>query len=200
MATPSPPAKANEARGEVTPVSYVRRGIVFAAIALTGLLADLVSKELVFRWRGLPRANNEWWLIEGFCGIETSVNLGALFGMGQGWTWLFVSLSFVAAIGIVVWLFAFQAAKDWVLVIVLAMVLGGIFGNLYDRLGLWDAPPELKYGVRDWILFRFRQYTWPNFNIADSLLVCGAIWLVWHSYWVPDEQASTAAAVTAAKK
>ena len=188
------PAKVNEARADVAPIFYMRRGIVFAAIACAGLFTDLASKEIVFRGRGLPRPNNEWWFIEGFCGIETSVNHGALFGMGQGWTWLFVSLSLVAAVGIVVWLFAYKAAQDWVLVIALAMIWGGILGNLYDRLGLWDAPPEFKYGVRDWILFRFRQYTWPNFNIADALLVCGAIWLVWHSSGVPEEPPTAAVA------
>jgi signal peptidase II len=70
------------------------------------------------------------------------------------------------------------------------VITGGILGNLYDRLGLWDhrgLPPELHHGVRDWILFvwpevRLRIFNpWPNFNLADSLLVCGAILLVLHA-------------------
>ncbi len=171
------------------------RAVLFTLIASSGLGADLVSKEIVFRWRGLPQPNHEFWLIEGFVGIETAVNKGALFGMGQGWTSLFVTLSIAAAIGIVVWLFVFKAAQDWVLTLALAVVLGGILGNLYDRLGLWDAQGnlDLQYGVRDWILFRFRQYTWPNFNIADSLLVCGAGWLMWHSFWLPQSEQAEAA-------
>jgi signal peptidase II len=36
--------------------------------------------------------------------------------------------------------------------------------------------------VRDWILVQWsNQWRWPNFNIADSLLVVGAIALVWHA-------------------
>ena len=112
--------------------------------------------------------------------------------MGHGWTWLFVTLSIAAAIGIVVWLFVFKAARDWVLCLALAVVIGGILGNLYDRMGLWDAPPEWRYGVRDWILFRFQSHTWPNFNIADSLLVCGALWLVVHSFLQPAEEKAAA--------
>ncbi len=169
---------------------------MFAVIASVGFLADLLTKYLVFHWRGLPRGNNEYWLIENlgglYVGIETSVNHGALFGMGHGWTPLFVTLSIAAAIGIVVWLFWFKAARDLTLMLALALVLGGILGNLYDRMGLWDAPPEWKYGVRDWILFRFQGRTWPNFNIADSLLVCGAGWLMWHSLWLPKDQAVAA--------
>lgn len=181
METPSHLVKSHVSPSEPN-ISYLSRVFLFAAIAISGALIDLVSKELVFRWRGLPRRNNEWWIIQDFCGIETAVNHGAVFGMAQGWTWLFVSLAVVATIGILVWLFVYRGAKDLILTITLAMIWGGIVGNLYDRLGLWDAPPDLRYGVRDWILFRFRGHTWPNFNIADSLLVCGALWLVWHSY------------------
>jgi signal peptidase II len=61
--------------------------------------------------------------------------------------------------------------------------MGGIGGNLYDRLGLWqnpENPGEWRNEVRDWILLRYQEFTWPNFNVADSLLVCGAFLLVWH--------------------
>ena len=130
-----------------------------------------------------PRAGNEWWIWEGYVGIETTLNPGALFGMGAGFVHVFSLLSVVAAIGILVWLFLFGAAREWPLTIALGCVMGGIGGNLYDRLGLWAVPGDATARVcqvREWILFRFGDYTWPNFNIADCLLVCGSILLVWH--------------------
>jgi signal peptidase II len=138
----------------------------------------------------LPRAGNVWWLIEGRLGIETSVNTGALFGMGAGYWWLFALLSVAAASGIVTWLFVLGAARDRWLNVALASITGGILGNLFDRLGLWDSqglPPAFAHGVRDWILFVWPEIKlqifnpWPNFNIADSLLVTGAIMLVVHA-------------------
>jgi len=54
-------------------------------------------------WRGLPRVGNEWWLIDKRLGIETSLNPGALFGMGAGWWWLFALLSVIALAGIMTW-------------------------------------------------------------------------------------------------
>jgi signal peptidase II len=36
--------------------------------------------------------------------------------------------------------------------------------------------------VRDWILLRYGQFTWPNFNIADSLLVVGTGMLLWSGF------------------
>lgn len=150
----------------------------------------------MFAWRGLPRANNEWWIVEGYFGIETSVNRGALFGMAPGYWWLFATLSVLAAGGILTWLFVYGAARDRWLTIALACVTAGILGNLYDRLGFWDStglPQDFAHGVRDWILFRYKHYTWPNFNIADSLLVTGAIMLVAHALLWRDDKKPTAA-------
>jgi signal peptidase II len=83
-----------------------------------------------------------------------------------------------------VWLFYFGAAADRWLTVLLGCVMAGVLGNLYDRLGLhgdtWLYPQERlgepAYAVRDWILLQWNaQYRWPNFNIADALLVVSAI-------------------------
>ncbi len=176
------PAKSGTTRE--TTSSLAKSGIAFTSLAIFGCAADLVTKESVFRWRGLPGELPPWWLWENYVGIETAVNEGALFGMGAGFGFVFAILSIVAAIGIVVWLFLFGAARSFWLSCALGLVMGGIGGNLYDRLGLWWKPgmPETwKSGVRDWILFRYQTYTWPNFNIADSCLVIGAFLLAIHS-------------------
>src|SRR5687767_7448751 len=57
------------------------RYFIYFGLAIVGCAADLFTKQAVFRWRGLPRPGNVWWLVEGRFGIETSVNPGALFGM-----------------------------------------------------------------------------------------------------------------------
>jgi signal peptidase II len=166
------------------------RYFVYFALAALGVGLDLWTKHAIFKWRGLPRHDNIYWLIDHRFGIETSVNPGALFGMGAGFWPLFASLSVIALTGIIVWLFVFRAALDRWITVALGLVSGGILGNLYDRLGLWDTTgliPELKHGVRDWILFVWPEIKlqifnpWPNFNIADSLLVTGAIMLVVHA-------------------
>jgi len=99
--------------------------------------------------------------------------------------WVFAALAIVALLGILYWLFFAGAAHDGLLTVALASVMGGVLGNLYDRLGLYRAPWKQdgrEFGVRDWILFCYEDWVWPNFNIADSMLVCGAALLVWHAF------------------
>ncbi len=168
------------------------RIIVFALIAAAGCALDLWTKDWIFDRLGMPGQAAPIVLWPGVFSLTTSLNEGALFGLGQGMTFVFAGLSIVAAVGIIYWLFAMGAARDWVLAISLAAIMGGIFGNLYDRLGFpgltWNYPEERigepVYAVRDWLHFRLESangdvlFDWPVFNIADSLLVTGSILLV----------------------
>jgi signal peptidase II len=160
------------------------RFFIYIGLTLIGTVADLLSKEWVFAARGLPGVLPPWWLIEPYVGIETAVNQGALFGMGQGKGWLFAILSVFAGIGILVWLFRFKACLSMWITVTMGLVSGGIIGNLYDRLGIPSLPEPFQGGVRDWILFTYQGYVWPNFNIADSLLVVGAVMLGIHSFFM----------------
>jgi signal peptidase II len=163
--------------------------IVYTLVVAIGCILDLSTKQLVFAWLGLPVGDPQqhtFWIVPGYVGIQTAVNQGALFGMGQGMSLWFAVLSVAAFVGIAYWLFWRKAAHDLLLTVSLSMISGGILGNLYDRLGLWhnaDVLDRFQYGVRDWILFQFQQYAWPNFNLADSLLVCGAGLLLWHAFF-----------------
>jgi len=178
-------------------VSAVPKSRYLLFIALTGIGAalDLWTKSWAFAWLPPPTpanaTNHTHWVWQDFFAIQTTVNQGALFGVGQGYSLAFALLSVVAAIGILWWLFIAGAAKDLLLTISLGSVMGGIIGNLYDRLGLWHAADVFaghKNGVRDWILFTYQdRYHWPNFNIADSLLMCGAGLLIWHAFTQPPE-------------
>ncbi len=156
------------------------RYVLFFTLAAAGCAIDLATKSYMFDWLGGPGEGGVHWLIEGIFGFETALNRGALFGMGQGMVWLFALMSFLALGGIGWWLVRFRAIDDWLLTFTLGLVCGGVLGNLYDRLGIWSGYEV--YAVRDWIRVSYQGHVWPNFNIADSLLVCGAALLIWHSF------------------
>jgi len=170
------------------------RCLVFLLLAFFGCALDLATKTWMFNRLGMPGpANRTWWIWDKVFGFQTSINEGPLFGRGQGMGPLFAGLSIVAAIGIFFWLFFAGGASDWLLTIALGCIMAGIFGNLYDRLGLpglkWNglngphAFGDPVYAVRDFILVMIGPWHWPNFNLADSFLVCGAALLVYHALY-----------------
>jgi signal peptidase II len=116
--------------------------------------------------------------------------------------WYFAAVSFIALCAIPLWLFKFGAASDFWVTVALAAITAGVIGNLFDRLGLpgldWgilyeQREGEAVYAVRDWILFQINdQWRWPNFNLADSYLVCGAAVAMLRTLWVPDSSTNSA--------
>lgn len=167
------------------------RYLLFLVLALGGCAADLWTKSWIFSWPELQPQGAAYWLWEGHAGFQLSLNRGALFGMGQGMVWLFALMSLVAGMAIPLWLFWGRAGHDRLLTAALGCVMGGVLGNLYDRLGLASFPESprwegAQFAVRDWILWQWNdRWTWPNFNIADSLLVCGVALALFHVFRQP---------------
>ena len=165
----------------------VNRYPLFFGLAAGGCLVDLVTKGLVFSRLGMPPSPTIW-IVENILGLRTSLNEGALFGFGQGFSAVFAVVSVVAAVFVLYWLFGMGEARDLILCTALGCVMAGILGNLYDRIGwhglVWPFGPragERVYAVRDFIHFGVGRFEWPTFNVADSLLVCGAGMLIWHA-------------------
>ena len=114
-------------------------------------------------------------LIGDFLKLELVFNTGAAFSLATSKTIFLSVFAMAAAAGI----FFFASRIDssrWALA--LGLVLGGIFGNLTDRI--FRSPGGLQGPVVDWISFSF----WPTFNIADSGVVVGVmtiVWLIWRN-------------------
>ncbi|VAX38694.1 Lipoprotein signal peptidase [hydrothermal vent metagenome] len=196
----------------------VNRYFIFGIIALLGVSGDIYSKHLVFQdlgypgGRQFPTAVGEYKVFDAVAParngetreylngwlsfrLYTSFNRGALWGIGQNMTWVFAALSFVAAAGVLYWLFKMGAAHSLWLTISLSLIFSGTLGNLWDRLG-WHGCKESPQGeplraVRDFLLFTFGTYHWPIFNFADVFLVTGAIMLGVHSFFLSEENQQT---------
>ncbi|MCA9240661.1 MAG: signal peptidase II, partial [Planctomycetales bacterium] len=110
------------------------RIVLFALLAIAGLTVDLWTKHVMFSWPELLE-HQVYWIVPDHAGFQLSLNEGGLFGMGQGSQTLLAAFSVLAAIAIPVWLFYFNAGADRMLTMALGGVMGGVLGNLYDRLG-----------------------------------------------------------------
>jgi signal peptidase II len=163
--------------------SASRSWIWFLVLAAVAAGVDLVTKSIAFARLGMPGTGERHDLVAGVLMLETNLNEGALFGMGQGLGLAFAGVSLLAIAGIVAMMAKQTTRDDLILVTALGLIVGGIIGNLYDRLGLpglaWHAPAE-RLGepvraVRDWIHFVLPGVIdWPIFNLADTWLVIGA--------------------------
>ena len=163
------------------PAGWCQAMCLFGAVSLAGIAADLFTKHWVFQALDTP-SGNVYWLWQDVFGFQTSLNTGALFGIGGGQTMILVGLSLIFLAGIICYV-VFWAWRSLFLSAILGMITAGICGNLYDRLGwhgLIDLEGQPIYAVRDWILCMIGTFPWPNFNIADSLLVCSVILLLLH--------------------
>lgn len=178
------------------------RFVIFFLLASAGLFWDLLSKQTVLDDLGYPGVagqhvifshppGSEGQSIEYLSGwvtfsLYSSFNEGALWGVGQGFAWLFAGLSVLAVVGVIYWLFVRGAAISLWLTISLACIMAGTLGNLYDRMAwhgcLNPVTGEPWQAVRDFLLFTFGGWPWPVFNFADVFLVTGAIMLVLHSF------------------
>lgn len=96
-------------------------------------------------------------------------NTGAAFSFlsdAGGWQrGFFATVSALVSVVLVVWMY--RLPKDQkLLMLALALILGGAIGNLYDRVALGY--------VVDFIVVHYANYHFPAFNIADSAISVGA--------------------------
>jgi len=173
------------------------RYVCFFSLAVIGLIVDLLTKWWAFTSLGYEYRSSETWLTplwgENVFVFMTSFNHGALWGLGQGYSWLFASLSIVAVVGVIYWLFVRGAAHSWWLTISLGLIMAGALGNLYDRLGLHGLTDEngvVQHAVRDFLYIKI--INWPIFNFADMYLVTGAAMLLIQSFREEDAVACPA--------
>ncbi|MBL8877949.1 MAG: signal peptidase II [Phycisphaerales bacterium] len=133
-----------------TPAWYERKAhLVFWLVAACGLALDLVSKEWIFHH--LRQSREPMSVIPSVIDFQTMFNGGALFGIGQGQTSLFLVAS-VVALTLVVWMFACSSARRKLLHVALAGILAGALGNMYDRsfVRLVEYPiKSYRYFVRE---------------------------------------------------
>lgn len=105
--------------------------------------------------------------------LTLTYNPGAAFNFlssAGGWQrWLFTGIAIVVSVYILFWLMRAQQ-HEYFTKIGLSLVLGGALGNLWDRL---------QYGhVIDFIQVHYHEWYFPDFNVADSAITLGAIFII----------------------
>jgi len=141
-------------------------------LAVLVLALDQWTKLLVLQKLELGEARP---VFDSFFHLVHYRNTGAAWGMFQGKTFLLGILSMVILVAMV-WKFSHLVEGRRERALALGLVIGGTLGNLYDRL--------FRGEVVDFLLFFFREFRWPAFNIADAAICFGVVVYVYSSLFL----------------
>ena len=145
--------------------------LIFWSLMAGGLVLDLWTKKAVFDWL---KPMESYPIVSGFLRLTIVENNGAAFNLFAGKPYFLAAVSFIAMAGIFA-VFLLSGGMNKLVHIALGLFAAGVCGNLYDRL--------FKDGlVRDFIDVYWREYHWPTFNVADSLLCIGVGLLIISSF------------------
>ena len=131
-------------------------------IAWAAWLLDFATK--VWAINNLS-ASNPTKIFGDFLQLTLIRNSGAAFSLAQGATIIF-TLFAIFVVGVIAYFAPRITSGGWS--IVLGLALGGVLGNLTDRI--FRSPGYLTGHVIDWIELTH----WPVFNVADSAIVVAA--------------------------
>lgn len=145
-------------------------------IALILLLVDQLVKLIV---KSTLHLHQELIIIKNFFSIHYLQNKGAAFSILQDKTLLLIIIAIVY-VAIMVYYIKKETFSN-LSSIALGLILGGILGNLIDRI--------IYTKVIDYLSFSFFGYNFPVFNIADVGITVGAFLLI--VYYILEEQKKT---------
>jgi signal peptidase II len=144
------------------PLRIAAAGIIVAVLAALVLAADQFAKYLALTHLPLETPVH---VVGDFLIFYLIKNPGAAFSLGTGVTWIFTIALSVVAIGIV-WL-AVTRVRSRAWAIILGLLLGGVLGNLSDRL--FRAP---GFPVGHVVDFISTPWMMPAiYNVADMFIV-----------------------------
>ncbi len=168
--------------------SNVRYVILFL-VGTTLILLDQATKLHVMQ---SMRLHESIPIIPGFFSLTYIRKPGAAFGFlassGATFRMVFFGFASLFALGLLSTIFYRLREDDRLGQISIAAILGGAIGNLLDRL---------RYGeVIDFLDFYIGVYHWPAFNVADTAISVGVVFLVLHYGLETKKEKDTSAETT----
>jgi len=159
---------------------------ILGIVALAVFLIDQGTKFLIVS--NLPLGASTT-IIPNFFDVIHTTNRGAAFGAFSNLPdhlripFFFVS-SALALTVVLIYFFKVSPNHRSVLV-ALSLILGGAFGNIYDRIFRGEVVDFLSFHWYDRVAhFELGSYTvrfsleWPAFNVADIAITVAVIWLL----------------------
>jgi len=165
-----------------------------ALIAITPIvfILDQLTKLAAVHWIA---AGERVAVIPGFFDLSHYYNRGAAFGMFAGTAEsfrvpFFYAVSVLAVILLTTFIIKLDT-RERLMPVALSLVLGGIAGNILDRIRIGAVIDFLSFHIGD-IVLSFNIFgkhidlplDWPAFNIADSAITIAMILIIYSALFV----------------
>ena len=151
----------------------VSRYVLLALIGFGIIILDQATKVYIMQ---TMRLHESIVIIPNLFSITYIRNPGAAFGIlstsSGSFRFIFFGLTSLFALGLLGTILVRMPREDWMGQISVVSILGGAIGNLLDRLRFGE--------VIDFLDFYIDTYHWPAFNVADSAITVGVIFLILH--------------------
>jgi len=138
--------------------------ITYAVLAAAIIAADRMSKNYLLT---IKKVDLTSWLT-----LDLSFNRGISWGLFHSSDFYsFFILSFLIGLFILALShYTYQRAQQGFNIVGETLVLAGACSNFLDRI--------FYHGVIDFIVFSYKGFYWPSFNIADAAIVVGAFIMI----------------------
>ncbi len=136
-----------------------------AWIAAVTVLLDQATKIAIEQLIG-HGSHTVYQVVPGFFNILYVDNTGAAWGIMRGQNGVLAVISALTIVALIWFRRHFPVHRPWP-GCAMGLILGGIAGNLIDRLRVGH--------VIDFLDFYFRGWHWPAFNVADSAICVGVV-------------------------
>lgn len=153
-------------------------GSILRNLVLASLTSSVIVIDQLTKWHIVQtmRLHESIPIIPNLFSLTYIRNPGAAFGLLAGssnaFRMVFFGLTSIFALVLLGTILYRMPERDWMGRLSVSAILGGAVGNLIDRLRFGE--------VIDFLDVYIDNYHWPAFNVADSAITVGVIFLIIH--------------------
>ena len=148
-----------------------KESIYFFLLILSTFIFDRVSKNYIIK-----NFSDTAYYINDYININLIWNIGIGFGFLSTDSTLFYNLVTIIIGLVIFYLVYIFIISENIDKFIFSIILGGAFGNIYDRL-IYKAVP-------DFIDLHYNNFHWFTFNVADIFITMGIIIFIIRGFFI----------------
>ena len=152
---------------------FIKENLYFLIIIVFIFTLDRYSKSHI-----ISNFSDKVFYVNDFINIDLIWNTGIGFGLLSSNSILFYNFISGLIASVIIFLMIFAFRSDKFDKINFSIIIGGAFGNFYDRI-IFNAVP-------DFIDLHYRNLHWFTFNLADIFITLGIIAFILKGFFIKD--------------